>query len=92
MSIVPVFGIQTVTILCTIDYLTKSFSDEIMGIKEELHEDGHSEADTSRIDEETRTRLENEEVSPDFEGIKKRISEEWATGTSTELKVVDTAS
>ena len=92
MSIVPVFGVQTVTILCTIDYLTKSFGDEIMGWKEEKREQGWSEEDIAKGIRQAQEALEAEGGSPSLEAIKKRISEEWATGTPAELKVVNTAS
>ena len=59
--------------------------------KEELREQGHSETDTSRIVEETRTRLENEEVPPTLKGIRKVLSEPATKAKTANLKVVDTA-
>jgi hypothetical protein len=59
-----------------INTLTRSIDDEIMGIKEELHEDGYSEADITRAIEEVGTRIENEKVPPTLEGIREILSKE----------------
>jgi hypothetical protein len=63
-----------------------------MGWKEEKREQGWSEEDIAKGIRQAQEALAAEGGSPSLGAIKKRISEEWATGTSTELKAVDTAS
>jgi hypothetical protein len=62
-----------------------SIDDAIIGMKEEWREQGYSEPEINGFIRSAQKDIEAQETPTELEGIKKRISEEWATGTSAEL-------